>query len=246
MLSDLFLRMAVFGAEQEATGGILTGLFLRIAYVGAEWVLWLLLLLSFVSVAIIVDRFLFFRSNLEDDERLNAQLPEFLRAGDIKGAWELTSASDSVAAKVLTAGLQTMRRGGEACSEAMQSAKARYKGMLDARLSILGTIGANAPFVGLMGTVLGIIQAAHDLSGQQTSGGADPTKIMSGVFGALIATAVGLFVAIPAVVSYNFFQRKVRAAMAQIDSLAHLVLANVHAAEHRGASGQVPQPAKVM
>src|SRR5262245_47719727 len=223
---------------------MLTDLFLRIAFIGAEWVLWVLLLLSFVSVGIIVDRFLYFRSNFADDEHLAAQLPEFLRAGDIKGAWELASASDSVAGKVMTAGLQTMRRGAEACSEAMQSAKSRYKGLLDARLSILGTIGANAPFIGLMGTVLGVIKAAADM---KTQAGADPGALRAGVFEALIATAVGLFVAIPAVVAYNYFLRQVRSAMAQIDSLAHLVLANVHAAEHRGPSGQVAQqPAKVM
>ncbi len=240
MLTELFFRLPVLLAADEADHGFLTGLFLRIAFIGAEWVLWLLLLLSFISVGIIVDRLLFFRSNLEEDEQLNTQLPEFLRSGDIKGAWELASASDSVAGKVLTAGLQTMRRGADACSEAMQSAKARFKGLLDARLSVLGTIGSNAPFIGLMGTVLGVIKAANDLSAK------DPDKIMAGVFQALVATAVGLFVAIPAVMAYNYFQRKVRNAMAQIDSLAHLVLANVHAAEHRGAGGQAAQPAKAM
>jgi biopolymer transport protein ExbB len=240
MLTELFFRLPVLLAADEADHGFLTGLFLRIAFIGAEWVLWLLLLLSFISVGIIVDRLLFFRSNLEEDEQLNTQLPEFLRAGDIKGAWELASASDSVAGKVLSAGLQTMRRGSDACSEAMQSAKARFKGLLDARLAVLGTIGSNAPFIGLMGTVLGVIKASNDLSAK------DPDKIMAGVFQALVATAVGLFVAIPAVVAYNYFQRKVRNAMAQIDSLAHLVLANVHAAEHRGSSPQAAQPAKAM
>jgi biopolymer transport protein ExbB/TolQ len=240
MLTELFVRIPSLLAAEEAERGLLTGLFLRIAFIGAEWVLWLLLILSFVSVGIIVDRLLYFRSNLDEDEQLNAQLPEYLRSGDIKGAWELTSASDSVAGKVLTAGLQTMRRGSDACGEAMQSAKARFKGLLDARISVLGTIGANAPFIGLMGTVLGVIKASHDLSAK------DPDKIMAGVFQALVATAVGLFVAIPAVVAYNYFQRKVRSAMSQIDSLAHLVLANVHAAEHRGSGSQVPQSAKAI
>jgi biopolymer transport protein ExbB/TolQ len=241
MLTDLLLRIPMLLAAEEGDhGGLLTNLFLRIAFIGAEWVLWVLLLLSFISVGIIVDRLLFFRGNLEEDEQLNTQLPEYLRSGDIKGAWELASASDSVAGKVLTAGLQTMRRGPDACSEAMQSAKARFKGLLDARLAVLGTIGSNAPFIGLMGTVLGVIKSANDLKSS------NPDSLMSGVFQALIATAVGLFVAIPAVVAYNYFQRKVRSAMAQIDSLAHLVLANVHAAEHRGNSGQVPQSAKAV
>jgi biopolymer transport protein ExbB len=240
MLTNLLFQLPILLAADEADHGFLTGLFLRIAFIGAEWVLWLLLMLSFISVAIIVDRLLFFRSNLEEDEQLNAQLPEFLRTGDIKGAWELASASDTVAGKVLTAGLQTMRRGGDACSEAMQSAKARFKGLLDARLSVLGTIGSNAPFIGLMGTVLGVIKSANDLKSS------NPDSLMSGVFQALIATAVGLFVAIPAVVAYNYFLRKVRTAMSQIDSLAHLVLANVHAAEHRGSGGPVSQSAKAM
>src|SRR5262245_61592505 len=183
MFTDIALRMVILAAE-ETSSGLLSGLFRRVALLGAEWVLWILLLLSFVSIGIIVDRFLYFRSNFADDEHLAAQLPEFLRAGDIKGAWELASASDSVAGKVLTAGLQTMRRGGEACSEAMQSAKARFKGMLDARLAILGTIGANAPFIGLMGTVLGVIKAAADM---KTQAGADPGALMAGVFEALIA-----------------------------------------------------------
>ncbi len=86
-----------------------------------------------------------------------------------------------------------------------------------------------------MGTVLGVIKAANDMTGQ------DPSAVMRGVFEALVATAVGLFVAIPAVIAYNFFQRKVRAAMSQIDSLAHLVLAYVHAADRRAATPEAPQ-----
>src|SRR5262249_40365142 len=160
-------------------GGLLTNLFLRVAFIGAEWVLWLLLLLSFISVGIIVDRFLFFRTNTADDDELSTQLPELLRAGDVKGAWEMASASESLAGQVMAAGLQTMRRGGDACSEAMQSAKARYKGLLDARLAVLGTIGSNAPFIGLMGTVLGVIKAAADM---KTQAGADPGALMAGVF----------------------------------------------------------------
>lgn len=225
---------------------MLTSLFLKVAFVGAEWVLWILLMLSFVSIGIIADRFLYFWRTANDSERLAARLPELLRAGDVKTAWEMVSSADDVASAVVAAGLQAIRRGSESCEEAMLSARARLKGELDAWLSTLGTIGSNAPFIGLMGTVLGVIKSAHDLSGSQA--GPDPNAVMSGVFEALIATAVGLFVAIPAVIAYNHFQRKVRATLAQIDSLAHLVLANVHAAERRtstGAPAAVPQMAKV-
>jgi biopolymer transport protein ExbB len=75
-----------------------------------------------------------------------------------------------------------------------------------------------------LGTVLGIINAAHEMNVAAVQ--QNPGEVMSGVFEALVATAVGLFVAIPAVVAYNLFERKVRTRLAAADSLAHLVLAN--------------------
>ena len=112
----------------------------------------------------------------------------------------------------------------------MLSAKARERGRIDAHLNVLATIGSNAPFVGLLGTVLGIIKAARDLS---ASSGA--SAVMSGVFEALVATAVGLFVAIPAIVAYNIFQKKVRRTFSQVDTLSHLVLANIRPEWNQGA-----------
>ena len=117
----------------------------------------------------------------------------------------------------------------------MQSVKARMRPGLDANLSILATIGSNAPFVGLLGTVLGIINAAHQLTAEGAQNA--PNAVMSGVFEALVATAVGLFVAIPAVVAYNLFQRRVRKRMAEVDSLAHLIL-SMAKTETRPAAAQ--------
>lgn len=228
---------------------MLTNLFLKVAFIGAEWVLWILLALSFISIAIIIERALYFRREDKDTETLNVALMEHLRVGNYRAAWELVSNAEGVSSAIVAAGLQAMRRGADACSEAMQSVKARLKGELDRRLGILGTIGSNAPFIGLLGTVLGIIKAAHDLAGQDSS--PDPNAVMGGVFEALIATAVGLFVAIPAVVAYNYFQRRVRSSLAHIDSLAHLVLASVHAVERQGpgavagAAAPAPRPEKV-
>ncbi len=219
---------------------MLTSLFLKVAFIGAEWVLWILLALSFISIGIIIERIIYFRREGKDNESLNTALMEHLRVGNYRAAWELVSNAEGVSSAVVAAGLQAMRRGADACSEAMQSVKARLKGELDARLGILGTIGSNAPFIGLMGTVLGVIKAAHDLSGQQNN--PDPNAIMGGVFEALIATAAGLFVAIPAVVAYNYFQRRVRTSVAHIDSLAHLVLASVHAVERQPQSAQSTVP----
>jgi biopolymer transport protein ExbB len=186
--------------------------------------MWLLLLLSIVSIALMVERVLYFMRNRIDVEALSAQLYELLRVRNLQGAWDLVQGSDAIECNVVAAGLSSLRGGTDACAEAMQSAKARLRPQLDANLSILAT-------------VLGIIKAAHELTAAGV--GNNPSAVMSGVFEALVATAVGLFVAIPAVVAFNLFQRRVRKTMAQVDSLAHLVLASVRV-EARPATAPGP------
>jgi biopolymer transport protein ExbB len=136
--------------------------------------------------------------------------------------------------------LIALRNGAQAAAEAMLSVKARMRPALDANLSILATIGSNSPFIGLMGTVLGIIKAAHELTSEAAN--SSPNAVMSGVFEALVATAVGLFVAIPAVVAYNLFQRVVRKRIAQTDSLAHLILSTARATGAAAAAAPAPGP----
>ncbi|HEX2476263.1 MAG TPA: MotA/TolQ/ExbB proton channel family protein [Lacipirellulaceae bacterium] len=203
---------------------MLTSLFLKLTYVGAEWIMWVLVALSIISVALIVERWLYFVRSRWGGAELAAQLQEQLRAGQVQNAWQLVKDSHEycIESAVVAAGLVSLRNGAQAASEAMQSVKARMRTELDANLSILATIGSNAPFVGLLGTVLGIIKAAHELTADAAQN--NPNAVMSGVFEALVATAVGLFVAIPAVVAYNLFQRRVRKRLADVDSLAHLIL----------------------
>jgi biopolymer transport protein ExbB len=219
--------LAADAAPVVSHQGILTQLFLKLTLVGAEWVLWVLVALSFASVGIIVDRIWYFIEHRVDVAELAAKLEQFLRAGDLKSAWQLVAGSDAIECVVVAAGLAAVSRGANACSEAMLSAKARTRTRLEARLAILGSIGSNAPFIGLLGTVLGIVKAAHDMAIQSSSKASDPNAVMAGVFEALVATAVGLCVAIPAVVAFNLLQRRVRTTNAQVDSLAHLVLSTL-------------------
>ena len=205
---------------------MLTELLLKLSYLVAEWILWLLVALSFLSIALILERWFYFWRTGVDAEELGDQLQERMRKGDLAGAWQLVKDqhTSSIECGVVAAGLVNLRYGVQSASESMLSAKSRMRTVLDANLSILATIGSNAPFVGLLGTVLGIIKAAHEMN--VAAGGQNPSAVMSGVFEALVATAVGLFVAIPAVVAYNLFERKVRTRLAAADSLAHLVLAS--------------------
>src|SRR3954468_3611072 len=224
---------------------MLTQLFLKLTFVGAEWVMWLLLLLSIISIALMVERWLYYFRTRVDADELGARLDEQLRARNLQGAWQLVKDNHtySIESAVVAAGLIALRNGAQAAAEAMLSVKARMRPALDANLSILATIGSNAPFIGLMGTVLGIIKAAHELTAEAAN--SSPNAVMSGVFEALVATAVGLFVAIPAVVAYNLFQRVVKKRLADVDSLAHLVLATARSETRPAAPAAAGTPTRV-
>jgi len=205
----------------------ITEKFLAFTLLGAEWVLWLLIVLSVASLAIMFERAIFFITHRFDAEAVGGELKKLLRAGKIADARKLVTSYKGIEGKILDAGLAEADRGPEAVSEAMLSAKAKERLILERNLAVLGTLGNNTPFIGLFGTVLGIIKASHDLAGSQASGGAAASAVMAGVFEALVATAVGLMVAIPAVMGYNYFQRKVRATVGRVDAMAHLVLSEM-------------------
>ena len=202
--------------------------------VGATPILYLMLGLSVVSLAIMIERGWFFVLVSENVERLAAGLAERLNGGDVRGARELVLASKSAEAAIVGAGLQQLDRGAEAAQEAMASATALQRMRLERRLAFLGTLGNNAPFIGLLGTVIGIVQAFEKLQNAGVAGGQNgpATDVMGAIAEALVATAIGLVVAIPAVAAYNYFQRRIRATLANSDALTHILLAH--------AKGNIP------
>ncbi len=202
----------------------LTQKLLPVALLGAEWVLWLLVILSVISVAIMIERLWFFRTTGVDFEALFRDLKGFLGRGDIAKAKDRVRTLPGIEAQVVNAGLAEYERGTEAVDKAMASVKSKAKLQLERNLAYLGTLGNNAPFVGLFGTVIGVIRAFHDLAAKRGQG---PEAVMGSLSEALIATAVGLLVAIPAVVAFNYFNRRVRARIAGTDSLAQLLLSEI-------------------
>ena len=211
--------------------------FLAFTQLGSTWVLWLLIGLSVISVAIMIERGIYFTRHRLDVDALASELRKAISSADER---ERVAArfdkSDAIEAKVVTTGLREAARGADAAAEAMVGARAQNKHLLERGLAFLGTLGNNAPFIGLFGTVLGIIRAFGALAENNPTG---PQAVMAGISEALVATAVGLMVAIPAVIAFNFFQRRVRAHVTNADTLAHVILAELRAEKPARALSEV-------
>lgn len=215
----------------------LTDKFLQFALLGAEWVLWLLVALSVISVYVMIERAIFFRSISGADHKVRRPLIAALSDGDLAKAKKLVADSPGVGARIVREMLGVVDKGKGTMEAAMNAVRPEERLRLEKNLSFLGTLGANAPFIGLFGTVLGIIQAFRDLakSGLQ-AGGEHATRIMGGISEALVATAVGLLVAIPAVVAYNLFQRRVKRTLGEAESLANSSLTFLTGDDEREAT----------
>ncbi len=190
---------------QESTG--LVGALVSLPIFEAEWVLWLLIALSLASVGVMIERLWFYQRHAIDAEKIRAELDRFLSTGDYAGAADYLGRFDSLETNVTLFGLRQYQRGPDAVEDLLSGAETKERLRYQRRLSFLATVGANAPFIGLFGTVLGIIKAFKDLSGNMADASG---TVMAGISEALIATAVGLLVAIPAVIAYNFFIGKVK------------------------------------
>lgn len=199
----------------------LTQLFLDFALSGASWVLYLLVGLSILSIGVMIDRALWFRGRDTDTEALARDLRRSHDQGELDAFAERHRQAPSIAAAVVLRGLAERTRGADAAAEAMHSERARWRRHAEKNLIILGTLGSNVPFVGLLGTVIGVIRAFDDLKNKSAE---SESLVMAGIAEALVATAIGLLVAIPAVVAYNYFNRRLRVVMSGVDECAHQVL----------------------
>ena len=209
---------------------MLTQRLLAIANLGAGWVLWLLLALSVVSVAIMVERGLFFMARrLPNADAVAAHL----LAGEFTQARAAVSDRVGMEADVVRTAVDQASKGADAVLEVVNAQLERSRLEYERRLAFLGTLGNNAPFVGLFGTVLGIIRAFADLAAHPGATGAG--AVMSGISEALVATAVGLFVALPAVVMFNLYLRWLRRSTQRSSVLGHAIVAHLKASTAGGS-----------
>ena len=204
-----------------------------IAVTGAEWIMYLLLGLSVLSVGVTIERWLFYRKHTVDAEPLYRRLQELLRSRRADEALALAESLPAMEGRSVAACLQCLDQGPDAMQREMAITLTQERLRYERNLIILGTLGNNAPFIGLFGTVLGIIKAFMDLAGDIAGGAA---VVMAGISEALVATAIGLLVAIPSVVAYNALKAKVRAIVANAEYLAHAVIAYAEATPQPGTT----------
>ncbi len=198
--------------------------FEKLALVDMSWVVWVLVLMSVLSVAVMLERVVFFwRWAKVTHEEALAKLQSVLASrAYAQGAREF-SALRGTSAAVLAAGLEKVPSGAGAAEEAMLGVLARERLQLERYLTFLGTVSNNAPFLGLFGTVTGLIKSFYQLGQTQTP---DMKVVMFGVTEALVTTALGLIVAIPAVIANNAFRRRIRGILTHAEELARLLLAH--------------------
>jgi len=201
---------------------------------GATWVLWLLVGLSVIALAVILERWVFFLSTKIRSDALRIQMNRALESGDPSlQVKRRLDESPSMEARIVSAGV------GASCVEEAEERMAAETHLQRLRceknLAFLGTLGNNAPFVGLLGTVVGIIGAFAQLD---ASGGQLTTGLMAEIGEALVATAIGLLVALPAVASFNVFQRAIAVRLTQGEALGRELVAHLHAADHRLKVGE--------
>lgn len=195
---------------------------------GAGWVLWLLVGLSVISIAVVVERLMALRTLRTPSNVLRDTLREGLRTGGFDGALLGMSRFRHPAARVAIRGMESGSRVVAEARSVMDAEMIAQRRILERRFAFLATLGANAPFVGLLGTVIGILQAFNALgtaAGTNAKAALDPSHVMTGVGEALVATAVGLAVAIPAIVAFNVLQRVVKSALDDAQTLALEVVA---------------------
>jgi biopolymer transport protein ExbB len=194
-----------------------------VAQVADQVVLYILLALSVLSIGLILERFVSLRKISQSSEKVRARIKSALQANSLEDVEGLAKEHETIEGRALSYALRHLKdNGSKGLEEVFNTFTLTERPELEKSLSFLATIGSNAPYIGLLGTVLGIMKAFQDLA---TTPEAGQQTVMAGISLALVATAAGLFVAIPAVISYNHYQRQVRGILQSLDSAKELCIA---------------------
>lgn len=201
---------------------MLTDKFFVIAEAGHDVTLYILILLSLFSIAFIIERFFFLGSIKKNSARMQAKMMDALRTNNLEDIEIMSKNRESIEGEALSYGVKHIKENGtNGLDDIFNSFALLQKPRLEKRLNFLATVGSNAPFIGLLGTVFGIMDAFRGLATSQ----GDASAVMIGISKALVATAIGLVVAIPAVIAYNYFRKSVSGILQNTESAKNLCLA---------------------
>lgn len=201
---------------------MLTDQFFVIAEAGHEITLWILIVLSIISIGIIFERYWTLKSERNNSQRMRERMVEILKSNELSEIEGLSRDWDSLEGRALSFGLRHARDNkDQGLEEVFNSYAETQRPRFEKYLNFLATVGSNAPFIGLLGTVFGVMDAFRALATSQ----GDTAVVMVGISKALVATAVGLIVAIPAVIAFNTYQKQVKSIMQNLESVKELCVA---------------------
>jgi biopolymer transport protein ExbB len=189
----------------------------QIIVAGGE-VMLVLAFLSIAAVGLIVYYFLTIKQDILIPQDFQEEVMPMIEGGRYEEAKEVCSGKDNLISGVLLAGLTRIGRDKSVIKEAIQDAGRRKIDDLRQKLSYLADVAAISPMVGLLGTVLGMIQAFNVIAFQ--TGAVKPILLASGISKAMVTTATGLIIAIPAMIFYSFFKGKVQNFTARLEDVS--------------------------
>lgn len=196
----------------------------------AGWPIWTIIAASVVSLAIILERLFSLRLGLVAPTGLLQKTIDDYRRQGANGDHLLKLERHSLLGQLLAAGLRNADSSREVMKEAIEDAGRVVVFQLERFLTTLGSIAAMEPLLGLLGTVVGMIE----LFGAQTPGGTNPSVLAHGISVALYNTAFGLIVAIPSMIFYRYFRAKVDALLVEMESQSIKLVEVLHGERRQG------------
>jgi biopolymer transport protein ExbB len=186
------------------------------------FIMWPILLSSIIGLAVSIDRFIMLRKAKINVPAFMVRIRGFIKKKDISGAISYCMQEKSPVANIVRKGLKKYKYGHDRVKDAIENAGSQEVSKLEKGLSVLASVAGIAPLLGFLGTVTGMIQAFMTI--QDLAGAANPSDLAGGIWEALITTAFGLIIGIPAFALYNYFLSAVKKLVGEMETVANDVI----------------------